>query len=59
MKIILQQFVSILMFFLWSTSVNAAFIDFSSLAPGDSIEGLDAVHPLLNITTSQGNGVAI
>jgi hypothetical protein len=38
---------------------NADVIDFSQFSPGDPIEGLGTVHPLLEITTSGGLAVAL
>jgi len=34
-------------------------VDFSSLAPGASVEGLGAINPVLSISTSSGNAVSI
>lgn len=41
-----------------SGTARAVPIDFSGFSPGDSIEGLGTVHPLLNISSTNG-GVAL
>ena len=46
-------------FILFTGAAHAVTIDFSSFSPGDSIEGLGTVHPLLNISTGNGGGVAL
>ena len=38
---------------------SAVPIDFSGFGLGDSIEGLGTVHPLLNISTSNGAGIVL
>jgi hypothetical protein len=38
---------------------GAICADFMQLAPGVSVEGLGVLHPLLNVSTSTGNAVAL
>ena len=49
------------MFLIFATMemASAEDIDFCGFSPGDSIEGLGTVHPLLNISSSNGEGRAI
>lgn len=39
--------------------VNNTCVDFNTILPGDSVEGLGTVHPDLNISTSTGQAVAV
>lgn len=59
MKSIRQQLIGVLLLMICAVPAQAVLIDFSTLSPGDSVEGLGTVHPLLNISSSQGSGVAL
>ena len=51
--VLLAVFISLI------ATAHAVPIDFSSLSPGDSVEGAGTVHPLLEITSTNGAGVAL
>ena len=59
MKTVPQLLFSFILSLFLATHAYGAYVDFSSLSPGDSIEGLGTVHPLLSITSSQGSAVAL
>ena len=52
-------FLVLVLLTLVSHTAQAVPIDFSGFSPGDSIEGLGTVHPLLNIATSNAAGAAL
>ncbi len=58
----MKNFVSYLVipvFVILSGTASAVSIDFGGFGPGQSIEGLGTVHPLLNISSSNGAGGAL